>query len=578
MSAVGVHQGDPCGPLGFALGLDTALDQCLPRALAWESWYLDEGLIVGKLPEVLAKLEDLQQRFESIGLQLSLSKCQLWGPGFPFSQDGQPMLPPEVPSDHPSRAIPIIPFGGARGVTVLGVPVDAPKVLREDPSAAPQCVTKWRQALEQTQLLLQRLRLYPECQVRLTLLQYCLDACRVVHLLRSTELEEAGPHPALLRAGLQEAVQDLLALGVSEEKWEQVCLPTRLGGLGISDPIVVQPAARLAALLNLQRRGSERVGVPKEALATPAPDLQATLTRLQAQVGPNMDPLAQWMDGTISLATATEPHTTQKWWAEQVSEAQSRRHDAKGSVRDRTRLACQKGPVATGWLRALPNRALHTDIPDCEMRLLLRWWLGLAILPEGKTLPGCPLCNDALDPYGDHFVCCERNGSTRRHNAFRDAFFAMCAGQGVAVQKEVECHNKKRPADILLVQWSRGQNVAIDFVCTHPAGVAQHPLVVDNTTKHCNRAETRKVQADGPSCEAQGWGFSPFAISTWGGLGSSAKSVLFEVTKRITADLQGWPKTQVLEDIRRGLSVTLMREIARQLSAKGQVEDATSPF
>ena len=146
------------------------------------------------------------------------------------------------------------------------------------------------------------------------------------------------------------------------------------------------------------------------------------------------------------------------------------------------------------------------------------------------------------------------------------------------VQKEVECHNKKRPADILLVQWSRGQNVAIDFVCTHPAGVAQHPLVVDNTTKHCNRAERRKVLADGPSCEAQGWGFSPFAISTWGGLGSSAKSVLFEVTKRITADLQGWPKTHALEDIRCGLSVTLMRHIARQMSVKGQVEDTTSPY
>ena len=62
-------------------------------------------------------------------------------------------------------------------------------------------------------------------------------------------------------------------------------------------------------------------------------------------------------------------------------------------------------------------------------------------------------------------------------------------------------------------------------------------------------------------------------MSTWGGLGSSAKAVLFEVTKRLTADLQGWPKAQALEDIRQGLSVTLMRQIARQLSAKGRVED-----
>ena len=79
--------------------------------------------------------------------------------------------------------------------------------------------------------------------------------------------------------------------------------------------------------------------------------------------------------------------------------------------------------------------------------------------------------------------------------------------------------------------------------------------------------------ASGWPSEAKGWGFSPFAVSTWGGLGSSAKAVLLEVTKRLTADLQVWPKAQALEDIRQGLSVTLMRQIARQLSAKGRVED-----
>jgi len=183
------------------------------------------------------------------------------------------------------------------------------------------------------------------------------------------------------------------------------------------------------------------------------------------------------------------------------------------------------------------------------------------------------MCKDTLDPYGDHFVCCERNGSSQRHNAFRDAFFAVCAQHNVAVVKEAECPAGRRPADILLMNWSRGQHVAVDFVCTHPAGVAQHPLVVEHTAKHCNRAKTQKVHADGPVCEAKGWGFSPFALTTWGGLGFSAKSVLFEVTNRATADLHGWAKTHAMETIHQGLSVTLMRQIARQLSAKGRVDD-----
>ena len=32
VSHVGLHQGDACGPLGFALGLDAGLDQCEARA------------------------------------------------------------------------------------------------------------------------------------------------------------------------------------------------------------------------------------------------------------------------------------------------------------------------------------------------------------------------------------------------------------------------------------------------------------------------------------------------------------------------------------------------------------------
>jgi hypothetical protein len=578
-SHVGVHQGDACGPLGFALGLDTVLDQCDPRDLDWESWYLDDGHIVGKLDQVLARLQDLQQALAGIGLVLNLAKCKLWGPGIQTVSQAEPQFPDGLAEDHPGRAVSVIPFGGSHGITALGVPIDAPKGFPgRDPSLAPECRLRWGMAVEQTSFILDRLRAYPEGQVRHALLRYCLDACRVVHLLRSTEYEEAGDHPVILRAELQEAVQDLLGTGISDNTWDQACLPIRLGGLGITDPVVVQPAARTAALLNLGLNGTQAVGVPADVLDTPAPDMQATLCKLQLQIGPNMEPLASWLSGTTALSSATQEHATQKWWAEKVSDIQSQRLDSSGSARDRTRRACQKGPVATGWLRALPNRALHTDIPDQQYRLLLRWWLGMPILPVGVTLPGCPLCRGSIDPFGDHLVCCDQNGSTQRHNAFRNAFHEMCVRYGIAVEKEAECVAGRRPADILLLQWSRGQHVAVDFVCTHPAGLAQHPLVVDNAARHCNLAEARKVQADGPPCEEKGWGFSPFALSTWGGLGTSAKAVLFEVTKRATADLRGWPKTQALLEIRETLSVTLMREIARQLSVKGRVQEALCPW
>ena len=107
--------------------------------------------------------------------------------------------------------------------------------------------------------------------------------------------------------------------------------------------------------------------------------------------------------------------------------------------------------------------------------------------------------------------------------------------------------------------------------------LTHYPLVAKNASKLCNRAEARKVREDGPPCAEKGWGFSPLALSTWGGLGSSAKAVLFEVLKRATADLRGWPRTQAMDEIREGLSMSVMREIARQLSVKGRVEGIGSP-
>ena len=533
---------------------------------------------MGKPKDVFARLQDLRENLEPLGLRLNLGKCRLWGPGIQAEGQVTPVYPEGLARSHPGREVPVVPFGKGCGITALGVPIDAPKgAPGRDPLVAPECLRKWGDAVEQTCLILERLRAYPEGQVRKDLLRYCLDACRVVHLLRSTELEEAGQSPAMLRAKLQEVVQDLLGTGISEDAWEQVCLPIRLGGLGISDPFVLQPAARLAALVNLGLNGAKAVGVPANVLAHPAPDLHATLGRLQAQLGPNMEPLARWVTEPNPLASATSQHATQKWWAEQVDEVRSQMVDGKGSVRDRVRRASQKGPVATAWLGALPSRAARTEIPDAEFRLLLRWWLGLPILPTGVTLPECPLCRESVDPFGDHLVCCEQNGCAARHNAFRNAFFAVCVQHGIAVEKEPECLAGRRPADVLLLLWTRGQHVAVDFVCTHPAGPAQYPLEGARGAKHCNRAEASKLRENSAPCQEKGWGFSPFAVSTWGGLGTSAKAVLFEVSKRATADLRGWPKTHALQAIRETLSVTLMREVARQLTVKGRVQDAVCP-
>lgn len=113
----------------------------------------------------------------------------------------------------------------------------------------------------------------------------------------------------------EEAAQDLLVLGVTGDTWEQVHLPILTH--------VVQPAARVAALTNFQMNGTTPHGkcFCARHLAPTQPYPPRNLTRLQAQLGPHRDPLAEWIEVAATLASATTDPATQRWWAKHVFES-----------------------------------------------------------------------------------------------------------------------------------------------------------------------------------------------------------------------------------------------------------------
>ena len=83
-SASGVLQGDPLGPLLFALVLQSVLKklaadpQC--QQLLLNAWYLDDGALAGPGSAVLRALEVLGAEGKPNGLILNPSKCELFSP------------------------------------------------------------------------------------------------------------------------------------------------------------------------------------------------------------------------------------------------------------------------------------------------------------------------------------------------------------------------------------------------------------------------------------------------------------------------------------------------------------------
>ena len=93
--ASGVQQGDPLGPLLFALVLHCTIlkisadPQC--REMLLNCWYLDDGALAGRSDAVSRALYILQANSDTSGLHINLGKCEL------FCVQELSMFPSDIP-------------------------------------------------------------------------------------------------------------------------------------------------------------------------------------------------------------------------------------------------------------------------------------------------------------------------------------------------------------------------------------------------------------------------------------------------------------------------------------------------
>ena len=110
-SSQGVQQGDPLGPLFFALALRVLTASMADKfpGLLLHAWYLDDGTIIATrdvIADVITYLKGPEVC--GIGLHIILPKCEVWWPS------GDPLVP-EIDS--------AVPRGNQTGTEVLRIPV-----------------------------------------------------------------------------------------------------------------------------------------------------------------------------------------------------------------------------------------------------------------------------------------------------------------------------------------------------------------------------------------------------------------------------------------------------------------------
>jgi hypothetical protein len=378
------------------------------------------------------------------------------------------------------------------------------------------------------------------------------------------------------------AFENIVGCGLTPAQRVQATLPLTSGGCGIRSPTTVRPAARIAAMAGFYQVGAARLGLPGELQKVDLSLLSEPIKDLQARLSPNFSPLDEWVRDPNRIATAERLYSRQKWWSDSLGKQAMLTLVNHSCPRDQVRILEQRDGLGYAWMAAPPSEALHCVMSAAQYQLGLRWWLGLEIISGSDGNPKCPGCDDEIDRFGDHLVCCKHNNYNRRHYAVQNVLEDILVGSHQPCGREVPFPDNAlvaedlRPADILLKAWEDGCDVAVDLTVAHAWQATERVVNASDATRERWRSFLRRKEKDkhakhDTSCVAVGWRFKALAFGTWGGLGPEGAKVLSRVFQRAASWQEGDLRTLLQQEFRVRMGVALMREVWALLDKKNYI-------
>ena len=232
-STAGVQQGDPLGPLLFSLTLLELLDKIGEiNRISLSTWYLDDGIFIGKKASILSFLLEFSRLGPDLGLHLNLSKCEIfWPSGDQTFID----FPPEI-----SR---VLTTQG--GVELLGSPIFGLEGFMDN-----SVKSKVNKVLS----MQSHLSDIDDPLIKLHLLRSCLSLCKINYLLRTIPPDLITTSYNLFDSGLH---QSIIHSSLDNTSMLQASLPISFGGLGLRRASPSAPAAYIGSVVVVSPRITE---------------------------------------------------------------------------------------------------------------------------------------------------------------------------------------------------------------------------------------------------------------------------------------------------------------------------------
>ena len=523
LSCCGVQQGDPLGPLGFALALHPIVERIKEEVpgLLINVWYLDDGTLCGSADDILKAIAIIEEDGPSRGLILNKGKSLLFVP----TED--------IFSHNPFPAeIPI----ARDGFDLLGCPIGSPTY----------CASSVHRRVQKVEEILHLLPDLEDSQMEATLLQACLALPKISFALRTCPPNYIKEAIAKFDLAMFKALSDLVGGSLSDWSWKKASLPISLGGLGVRQASLYASAAYIGSLDQSKQLVSNILG---HHPPTPV-SLSPTLEDLA---------LASGREDWTSLEEVDVP-LRQRALSRVVDQA-CFDFALSNAPNDRARALALSStiPHAGDWLRVVPSTALGLHLHDWEFRLCLQYWLGVRMMEEGSK---CPVCQATTDGFGDHQVSCGGNGDRiHRHDSLRDALFSVAQSAALAPRREVPAlmpGTKSRPADLYLPCWKRGRPAALDVTVISPLQKLTIKGAATTQGHALGVGEERKRASHSSTCYSAGISFVPLVVETLGGWSLEAVETI-QAIGHLQSQRLGLQSSQTITHLFQQLAIRLWK-------------------
>ena len=364
-SESGVQQGDPLGPFLFSIVLHKlvkTISETFPHIL-FNQWYLDDGVIVGKVEEVVGVLKVIEELGPSLGLHVNLAKCEIWWSGNAQAFDDFSL---DLRRCHDN------------GIIILGIPVGDPEY----------CRSFIRKKIESISSILPLVLNMDDAQIELTLLKGCLGFGKLNHLMRACVLEDILPVLSEMDEVLRHTLSSSLCLesSMGNDAWLQATLPTDLGGLGLFSCVSLVSAASAASIV------SSTPLVCRILRKNPA------FFRL-SYCDATMESLCQISHSSHTFDSVARLQNPQKSLSRVIHGVQFQDILSRASIREQARIRAVSCDQANDWINALPIDALGLRVETRTFRIMVRRLLGIPLFQHTRCSSDS-LSTLLLQPYG----------------------------------------------------------------------------------------------------------------------------------------------------------------------------------